>query len=151
MINWRRVVSIMRKEWWHITRDRMSFILLLVSPVLVLITMGYAFSIDITDVSIGVLDQDLSPTDDPNEGDAPTGIRYGAAYLFERTDDVWEQTHYIKASNSGSADQFGFAVALDGNLAVVGALAESSDATGVNGDETSNGSADSGAAYVFEF
>jgi ABC-2 type transport system permease protein len=61
MINWRRVVSIMRKEWWHITRDRMSFILLLISPVLVLNTMGYAFSIDITDVGIGVLDQDLSP------------------------------------------------------------------------------------------
>ncbi len=61
MINWRRVLSIMRKEWWHITRDRMSFILLLISPVLVLITMGYAFSIDITDVGIGVLDQDLSP------------------------------------------------------------------------------------------
>ena len=61
MIKWRRVLSIMRKEWWHITRDKMSFILLLVSPVLVLITMGYAFSIDITDVGIGVLDQDLSP------------------------------------------------------------------------------------------
>ena len=61
MINWRRVFSIMRKEWWHITRDRTSFILLLVSPVLVLVTMGYAFSIDITDVGIGILDQDLSP------------------------------------------------------------------------------------------
>jgi len=61
MINWRRVVSIMRKEWWHITRDKMSFILLLVSPVLVLITMGYAFSIDITNVGIAVLDHDLSP------------------------------------------------------------------------------------------
>jgi len=60
MIKWRRVLSIMRKEWWHITRDKMSFILLLVSPVLVLITMGYAFSIDITDVGIGVMDQDLS-------------------------------------------------------------------------------------------
>jgi ABC-2 type transport system permease protein len=51
----------MRKEWWHITRDKTSFILLLVSPVLVLITMGYAFSVDITDVGIGVLDYDLSP------------------------------------------------------------------------------------------
>lgn len=60
-MKWRRVLSIMRKEWWHITRDKTSFILLLVSPVLVLITMGYAFSIDIKDVGIGVLDQDLSP------------------------------------------------------------------------------------------
>lgn len=59
-MNGRRVLSIMRKEWWHITRDMTSFILLLLSPVLMLVTMGYAFSIDITDVAIGLLDQDLS-------------------------------------------------------------------------------------------
>jgi len=60
-MKWRRVVSIMRKEWWHITRDRTSFVLLMLSPVLALVTFGYAFSVDIKDVSIGVLDQDLSP------------------------------------------------------------------------------------------
>ena len=60
-MNWRRVWSITRKEWWHITRDKTSFILLLLSPVLLLVTMGYAFSIDITDVGIGVMDQDLTP------------------------------------------------------------------------------------------
>jgi ABC-2 type transport system permease protein len=59
-MNWRRVFSVIRKEWWHITRDRTSFILLLLSPVLLLVTMGYAFSIDIKDVGIGVLDQDHS-------------------------------------------------------------------------------------------
>ncbi len=59
-MNWRRVLSIIRKEWWHITRDRMSFGLLLISPALALVTMAYAFSIDITDVSIGLLDQDHS-------------------------------------------------------------------------------------------
>ena len=58
MINWRRVFSVMRKEWWHITRDKTSFFLLIVSPVLVLVTMGYAFSIDITNVGIGILDYD---------------------------------------------------------------------------------------------
>ncbi len=60
-MNWRRVLSVMRKEWWHITRDRTSFVLLLLSPVLTLITMAYAFSIDIKDVAVGVLNQDLSP------------------------------------------------------------------------------------------
>jgi ABC-2 type transport system permease protein len=60
-MSWRRVFSIMRKEWWHITRDRTSFILLMLSPVLFLLTMGYAFSIDIENVGIGTLDQDLSP------------------------------------------------------------------------------------------
>jgi len=59
-MNWRRVLSVMRKEWWHITRDRVSFILLMLSPVLALVTMAYAFSIDIKDVGIGVLNQDLS-------------------------------------------------------------------------------------------
>ena len=51
----------MRKEWRHITRDRTSFVLLLLSPVLALVTMAYAFSVDIKDVAIGVLNQDLSP------------------------------------------------------------------------------------------
>jgi ABC-2 type transport system permease protein len=60
-MNWRRILSIIRKEWWHITRDKTSFGLLLFSPALALVTMAYAFSIDITDVGIGVLDQDLSP------------------------------------------------------------------------------------------
>jgi ABC-2 type transport system permease protein len=60
-VNLRRVLSVVRKEWWHITRDVTSFVLLLLSPVLVLVTMGYAFSIDIKDVTVAVLDQDMSP------------------------------------------------------------------------------------------
>ncbi len=59
-MSWQRILSVMRKEWWHITRDRTSFILLMLSPVLLLVTMGYAFSIDIKNVDIGVLDQDIS-------------------------------------------------------------------------------------------
>jgi ABC-2 type transport system permease protein len=59
-MNWRRTLSIMRKEWWHITRDRTSFFLLMLSPVLALVTMGYAFSVDIKNVRIGALDQDRS-------------------------------------------------------------------------------------------
>ena len=59
-MNWRRTLSVIRKEWWHITRDRTSFFLLMLSPTLVLVTMGYAFSIDIKDVGVGVMDQDLS-------------------------------------------------------------------------------------------
>ena len=51
-MNWRRILSIIRKEWWHITRDKTSFGLLLLSPALALVTMAYAFSIDITDVGI---------------------------------------------------------------------------------------------------
>jgi hypothetical protein len=60
-MNWRRTLSIMRKEWWHVTRDRTSFFLLMLSPVFALVTMGYAFSVDIKNVRIEALDQDRSP------------------------------------------------------------------------------------------
>jgi ABC-2 type transport system permease protein len=60
-MNARRVYSVIRKEWWHITRDATSFVLLLISPALALITLGYAFSIDIDNVSVAILDQDLTP------------------------------------------------------------------------------------------
>jgi uncharacterized repeat protein (TIGR02543 family) len=73
----------------------------------------------------------------------------GAVYIFSRTDGVWSQQAYIKASNTGPADDFGHAVALAGNTLVVGALFEDSHATGVNGNQTDNSLNASGAAYVF--
>ena len=58
---------------------------------------------------------------------------------------------YFKASNTGTLDNFGFSVALssDGNTLAVGAMGESSNATGINGDQTDNSLAGAGAAYVF--
>jgi hypothetical protein len=59
------------------------------------------------------------------------------------------QQAYLKASNTEVEDLFGLSVAVSGRTVVVGAYAEDSGATGVNGDETDNSIADSGAAYVF--
>ncbi|VAW45024.1 probable outer membrane secretion protein -Rhodobacter capsulatus [hydrothermal vent metagenome] len=59
------------------------------------------------------------------------------------------QQAYIKASNTGSDDGFGFAVAISGDTLVVGARFEDSGATGVNGDETDNSMDNTGAVYVF--
>lgn len=59
-MNLRRTFSILRKEFWHITRDRVTFFLVTLSPALVLISMGAAFSIEIRNVAIAVLDQDRS-------------------------------------------------------------------------------------------
>ncbi len=77
----------------------------------------------------------------------------GAAYVFVRssTDSSWSQQAYLKASNTGVNDQFGIAVSVsdDGNTLVVGALFEDSTATGINGNQTSSGANDSGAAYLF--
>ncbi|MCB1087666.1 MAG: hypothetical protein KDM63_11520, partial [Verrucomicrobiae bacterium] len=73
----------------------------------------------------------------------------GAAYVFARSGTRWSQQAYLKASNSDASDQFGKDVAISENTVVVGAIAEDSPASGVNGDQTLNTLPGSGAAYVF--
>lgn len=60
-----------------------------------------------------------------------------------------KQKAYIKASNTGEGDIFGFNMGIYGDTMVVSALLEDSSAVGVNGDESDNSADDSGAAYVF--
>ncbi|MBI1352848.1 MAG: hypothetical protein GC160_00775 [Acidobacteria bacterium] len=75
----------------------------------------------------------------------------GAAYVFVRTNGVWSQQAYIKASNPGAGDQFGIAVGISGDTIIVGARQEDSSGTGVNpNSQSDNGAQDSGAAYVFQ-
>jgi hypothetical protein len=75
----------------------------------------------------------------------------GAVYVFTRSGGGWSQQAYVKASSTGAGDGFGRSVALsaDGDTLAVGARAEDSGATGIDGDETDNGAANSGAVYVF--
>jgi len=58
---------------------------------------------------------------------------------------------YIKASNTGAFDHFGYATAVsgDGNTLAVTAYTEASNATGINGDQTDNSQGGSGAIYLF--
>ena len=58
----------------------------------------------------------------------------GAAFVFTRSNETWEQTQQLKASDAVAIDYFGQAVGLAGDTAVVGAYNK-------NGGE--------GAAYVF--
>jgi hypothetical protein len=74
----------------------------------------------------------------------------GAAYVFVRDGEgAWGQQAYLKASNTGEDDNFGYAVALSDDTIVVGAWAEDSDAKGIDGDQNNDDASDSGAAYVF--
>jgi hypothetical protein len=73
----------------------------------------------------------------------------GAVYVFTRDEaGVWSQQAYIKASNT-DRDSFGKSVALSGDTLAVGAVGESSGATGVNGDQADNSRGGAGAVYVF--
>lgn len=73
----------------------------------------------------------------------------GAVYVFIRNGDTWMQQAYIKAPNTEEADNFGGAVAIDGDVLVVGARNEDSGSTEVGGNQADNSVQDSGAAYVF--
>jgi len=73
----------------------------------------------------------------------------GAAYVFVRSGTNWSQQAYLKASNTGRHNWFGYAVAISGDTVVVGALGEGSNATGINGNQNNNTATDAGAVYVF--
>jgi len=74
----------------------------------------------------------------------------GAAYVFVHSDTTWTRQAYLKASNTGSGDSFGQAVALDGDLLVIGAPREDCASAGVNLDQTNDNASNAGAAYVFK-
>lgn len=75
----------------------------------------------------------------------------GAVYVFTRTGTTWSQQAYVKASNTGDGDQFGFSVSLsaNGSTMAVGAIEEGSKAKGVNGDQTDRSKPGNGATFVF--
>lgn len=76
----------------------------------------------------------------------------GAAYLFVKNGSTWSQSLYLKASNPGVGDNFGFSLAMSGDARtlVVGARLEDSNATGLGGNQADNSAADTGAAYIFD-
>ena len=112
---------------------------------------GFAQSVAISGdtIVIGATGEDSNATGvngNRTDNSAPSA---GAAYVFVRTDGVWTQQAYLKASNTDSGDAFGWSVAISDDTIVVSALGEDSNATGVDGDQTDNSVSLAGAAYVF--
>jgi len=75
----------------------------------------------------------------------------GAVYVFTRSGMTWSQQAYVKASNTGAYDRFGYSVALsaDGATLAVGAYGEASAAIGIGGDQADDSTPYAGAVYVF--
>jgi hypothetical protein len=78
----------------------------------------------------------------------------GAVYVFVRMGTAWSQQAYLKASNTGEAedgDQFGFSLALsdDGLTLAAGAISEDGADNRINGNQADNTASNSGAVYVF--
>lgn len=71
-------------------------------------------------------------------GDEANGVDAGAAYVFTRSGDLWQQQGKLTAHDGQPGDTLGGNVAISGNTAIAGAIGH--DANGDN----------AGAVYVFE-
>jgi hypothetical protein len=90
---------------------------------------------DVFGISVAV-DGDIAIAGAPNHDD--NGSQSGSAYMFVRSSGIWSQQAKLLASDGALEDRFGSAVAVDGDIAVVGALADD--------DQGSR----SGSAYLFD-
>ena len=59
-MSFHHLLAVVRKEIQHIFRDRGTFIMVLITPTLVLLLMTYSLAVDIKNVPIAVLDYDQS-------------------------------------------------------------------------------------------
>jgi hypothetical protein len=113
---------------------------------------SFGFSVALSDdaqtLAVGAISEDSDLTGVNPVGDNFNSADSGAAYVFTQSAGVWTQQAYIKASNTGQGDQFGFAVSLSaaGDTLAVGARLEDGDGLDQNSDAVGT----SGAAYVFE-
>ena len=110
---------------------------------------GGAVSLSGDTLVVGAVVEDSNATGVNGDETDNSASDSGAVYVFTRSGTTWSQQAYLKASNTGAGDLFGDVVSLSGDTLVVGAVAEDSNAIGVNGDGTDNSTLDSGAAYIF--
>jgi hypothetical protein len=109
-----------------------------------------ALSSDGSTLAVGARSEDSSAVGIDGDSSDDSGSGTGAVYVLRRVFGAWVHEAYVKASNTGDADQFGASVALsaDGAALVVGAFSEDSSGSGVGGTNDDR-AREAGAAYVF--
>ncbi|WP_445361818.1 histidine kinase [Microbulbifer sp. EKSA005] len=113
--------------------------------------VSVAISADGHTLAVGAIREQSDAVGINGDQDNDDGIGpAGAVYVFVRVDNRWVQEAYIKASNNNRGNFFGVvALSGDGNTLAVGAPSESSNTTGINGDQGNTDATSSGAVYVF--
>jgi hypothetical protein len=110
---------------------------------------GFSLAVSGDTLVIGASGEDSNATGVNGNQANESANNSGAAYVFTRSGSTWTQQAYLKASNPGAEDWFGYSVAVSGDTAVIGAYLEASNATGVDGNQADNSASQAGAAYVF--
>ncbi|MEE9129221.1 MAG: FG-GAP repeat protein, partial [Phycisphaerales bacterium] len=72
--------------------------------------------------------------------DNDQGTQSGSTYVFRREGGTWVEVQKLLASDGYSGSRFGFAVAIEGDVALIGAVGHQHD-----------GQSGSGSAYVFRY
>ncbi len=110
-----------------------------------------ALSNDGRTLAVGAPVESSGATGVNGDEDDDTMYGAGAVYVYTRDGDSWAQQAYIKASNPGIIDSFGYVVELsaDGDTLAVSAYFEASAATGIDGDQHDDSIPQAGAVYVF--
>jgi hypothetical protein len=108
---------------------------------------GTYLAIDGDTIVVGAQHEDSGATGVDGDQSDDSKDNSGAAYVFVRSGGVWSQQAYLKASNSGEGDEFGY-VSISGDLIAVCSELEDSNARVINGPDNDL-RANSGAVYVF--
>ena len=111
---------------------------------------GLALSADGNTLAVGAISEDSAGTGIGADQSDNSALSAGAVYIYSRTGATWEQQAYIKTSNAGGGDLFGYSVALsaDGNVLAATAYDEDGSLAGTNefqDDEVFG----TGALYIF--
>ena len=77
--------------------------------------------------TLAVSDQTMVVGSPNTNIDDDTGLGTGTAYIFQNVNDVWTEQAGLTASDGIAGDRFGCAVAIYGDLALVGAESHNSD------------------------
>jgi hypothetical protein len=110
-----------------------------------------ALSEDGRTLAVGARTEDSNATGINGDQTDNSAIFSGSVYVFDFNGGTWNQQAYVKASNTQERDYFGREVVLsaDGDTLAVATREEDSNATGIDGEQSDNSAADSGAVYVF--
>ena len=108
--------------------------------------LGGAVAVSGDTLVVGARQEDSAATGVDGNATDDSLVNVGAAYVFRRTAGGWVQEAYLKPASGDGHDNFGHAVAIDGDTIAVGAPGEDGGAAGVPSD---NSVSNAGAVYVF--
>lgn len=57
-MSWQRLITIVKKEFIHIKRDKASLIIAVAMPLIFILVFGYAVNTDVENIEIGIMDMD---------------------------------------------------------------------------------------------